>query len=263
MKFLYTYLIIVLLLVGCVQSTKRTPLDMLQEIDQVKLDEQERESKLSLRMASLKKNAFSIGAQAGLAYRTKLINKTLEANKSYLDTIFNFEPLMINTNIIPPVLIESRNTLQMYQDRKTIRVADQTYTILRQAFFSTTIPNWTYYLLMSYPEPDLNNNSLLPQNSDERELWKHRVEEGWHIGIKQADEILQTNLNRLKRDYQGMVRYRLLLAQNMVSAPEIAQRDLGVTGGGDTISINDKLFNIQSLPSLKADSTQWKTIITQ
>lgn len=263
MKSLYTYLIIGLLLVGCAKSTKRTPLDMLQDIDQIQLEEKAKESKLSLRMASLKKNAFTVGAQAGLAYRTKIINKTLEENKSYLDTIFNFEPLMIDANIIPPVLIESRNTLQMYQDRKTIRVADQTYTILRQAFFSTTIPNWTYYLLMSYPEPDLKNNSLLPQNSDERKLWKDHVKKGWHVGIKQADEILQTNLNRLKRDYQGMVRYRLLLAQNMVSAPEIARRDLGVTGGGDTISINDKLYNIQALPSLKADSTQWKTIITQ
>lgn len=263
MKLSCSLLLCFLLLMGCANQSKRTPLSMLQDIDRAEIEEKEKESQMTLRMVSLKKNAFSVGAQAGLAYRTKIINKTLEKNMRYLDTIFNFSPLMIEANIVPPVLIESRNTLKMYKDRKTIRVADQTYTILRQAYFTTSEPSWSHYLLMDYPEPNLKNNSLLPENADERTLWKSHVKKGWKIGIKQANEILQTNLNRLKRDYQGMIRYRLLLAQNMVSAPEVAQRDLGVTGGGDTISINDKLLNIQALPSLKADSAKWKTIVTQ
>ncbi len=62
------------------------------------------------------------------------------------------------------------------------------------------------------------------------------VEMGWFEGIDQADQIYTENLARLKRDYQGMIRYRMLLAQNMVSAPQVAHRELGVTGGGEELS---------------------------
>ena len=60
-----------------------------------------------------------------------------------------------------------------------------------------------------------------------------------------------------------MIRYRKLLAQNMVSAPLIAEKDLGVTGGGDQLSVNDRILTIKALPSLKANTEHWSPTITQ
>ena len=58
-----------------------------------------------------------------------------------------------------------------------------------------------------------------------------------------------------------MIRYRKLLAQNMVSPPLVAEKEMGVTGGGDQISVNDRVLTIKALPSLKADSEQWTPIV--
>ncbi|NBO09113.1 MAG: type IV secretion system protein DotC, partial [Actinobacteria bacterium] len=61
--------------------------------------------------------------------------------------------------------------------------------------------------------------TLLPKDRDERAAWVKYTREGWRKGIEQANQIYVENLNRLKRDFQGMIRYRTLLAKHMVSSP--------------------------------------------
>ena len=79
--------------------------------------------------------------------------------------------------------------------------------------------------------------------------------------MQQAELIYKENLGRLKRDYEGMIRYRTLLAQNMVSPPFVGQLDMGVTGGGSDLTVNDRILRITALPALQADSRNWKTEI--
>jgi len=93
-------------------------------------------------------------------------------------------------------------------------------------------------------------------------IWKKYVDEGWKCGIQQADTIFRENVGRLKRDYEGMVRYRTLLAQYMVSPPFVAQLDMGVTGGGSDLTVNDRVLRITAFPALQSDSHIWKTEIT-
>ena len=73
-------------------------------------------------------------------------------------------------------------------------------------------------------------------------------------------QIFTDNLARLKRDYAGMVLYKKLLAQHMVSAPFVARTELGVTGGGSDMRINDQVLRITALPSLQSNSRKWKAI---
>ena len=81
---------------------------------------------------------------------------------------------------------------------------------------------------MSYKKPSLPNKSLLPTNRAEAYAWDEYLQDGWKQGLRQANDIFSANLNRLKRDFTGMVLYRKLLAQDMISSPTVAKADLGV-----------------------------------
>ncbi|MCW5589619.1 MAG: type IV secretory system conjugative DNA transfer family protein [Legionellales bacterium] len=82
-------------------------------------------------------------------------------------------------------------------------------------------------------------------------------------GIKQANMIYNDNLNRLQRDYRGMVLYRKLLAENMVSLPYVAQTDLGITNENGEMRVNDQVLRITALPNLQSNSQTWNPVIVK
>ena len=242
------------------------PLDHLSSIENLTQDVSipDEEEGQALRSQMLRDTALSLGARGGLAARTEQINEALDEEAEYLNTVFNFQGLMLPNNILPPVLVEGRDSLNL-DGPYVIRIADRNYRIVKQAKFVTAVPRWEDYLMIPVHQPEPPDKKLLPDpdNEDEIELWKEYSRQGWEQGIAQADEIYNENLGRLKRDYTGMIRYRKLLAQNMVSAPLVAEKDLGVTGGGDQLYVNDRILTIKALPSLKANTEQWSPTITQ
>lgn len=214
-----------------------------------------------VRMDAVRDTAMSLGARTALAWRGEQINKMLMAQHEHLNAVFNFNGLVLSNDILPPVLLESRNAMTI-DNPQNIRVADRTYQIIKQAHFISTPPTWRDYLLMDTKRPEKPDATLLPSTNEEVVAWREGIIKGWQEGLKQAEIIYQENLGRLKRDYQGMVRYRMLLAQNMVSSPQVVHRDLGVTGGGESLAVNDRILTIKALPSLKANSETWKPSIS-
>ncbi|PCH57857.1 MAG: type IV secretion system protein DotC [Legionellales bacterium] len=214
----------------------------------------------NIRINALRDTALSVGARGGLAWRAKQINSILSRQEHLLYRIFNFHCLLLDDNILPPVLVSGKNILQLHGDG-IIRIADQSYRIIQQAKFVTNPPTWRKYLWMHFSQPETPNRTLLPQNKIERAIWQKHVAVGWLSGIKQADTIFTSNLGRLKRDYQGIIRYHNLLAQHIVSKPFVAKASFGITGNGKEISINDQLLRITDFPSLQTDSSKWQTEI--
>lgn len=213
----------------------------------------------ALRAQALRETALSLGARGGLAERALTINATFNNYEPILDRVFRFYGIMLDDNVLPPVLSEARNTLNL-TGTDSIRIADRNYKILSQARFVTAPPTWRDYLWMIYDTPELPDRSLLPRNKPERIMWEQDIEEGWRAGLQQAELIFIENINRLVRDYNGMILYRKLLAQNMVSLPFVASMDMGVTGGGDDMTINDRLLRITAFPELQANtSDNWRT----
>ncbi len=215
-----------------------------------------------IRIKALEDTAMSLGAQGGLAVTSKELNTHLEADKWSLETIFNFNGMLLSHGVLPPVLVESNDSLNL-ADPSTIRVADKTYKIVAQARFATTPPNWRDYLWMSFNKPELPDKVLLPRTAEERKIWVKSIRMGWDKGIEQAYSIFQQNLARLKRDYQGMILYRKLLQEKMVSPPYVSKTELGVTGNGTDMRINDQVLRITELPKLQTDSHTWKAIVVQ
>lgn len=215
-----------------------------------------------LRVKALQDTAMSLGAQGGLAFASNHVNTYLERDKIKLDTIFNFNGMMLSHGVLPPVLAQGDNSLNL-DDPDTIRIADKTYKIVQQARFATTPPNWREYLWQAYDKPELPNKILLPRNSQEQEIWAKAIKTGWEKGTQQAYNIFQQNLARLKRDYQGMILYRKLLQQHMISAPYVSKTELGVTGNGDDMRVNDQVLRITEHPQLLTDSSDWRAIVVK
>lgn len=213
-----------------------------------------------MRETALRDISLSIGAQAGLAWRANTIDKELTQQARKLDTVYDFKSLLLEHDILPPVLLEGRNTLNL-ADTQTIRVTDRIYKLVKQARFVTTAPNWRQYLWMDYKKPEFPDQSLLPRTRLERKIWCRYVAQGWKNGLEQADNILEESIARIKEDFSGMVLYRKLLAMNMVSAPFVSHTDLGITGDESEMHIDDRVLRITALPILNINSKEWRAAV--
>lgn len=215
-----------------------------------------------IREMALKEVALSLGAQSGLAWRAKLIDNEITKQARNLDAIYDFNALLLEHNVLPPVLLEGQNTLNM-ANAQTIRISDRSYKVAKQAHFVTTSPNWRQYIWMDFKNPEYPNATLLPKTKAEREIWMRFVRQGWDNGIEQANTIFEESIARLKEDFSGMILYRKLLAMNMVSPPYVSNTDLGVTGDADEIHIDDRVLRITALPGLNVHSKEWRAAVAE
>ena len=189
---------------------------------------------LDIRKDALIEAAVSYGARAGLAARTYEIGRETEGRARYLDKVFNFSELLIPAPsgllIEPPIVNESINAMLIEGDGQQAAVSDRIYNIINNARIVSTPRNWRTYLEREWggiePPPDV----LLPEVNDdeERAIWIEHVEIGWDQGMRQANEIFEADLNLLTADFEGMIRYRKLLTQGMISPPYALQVDRGV-----------------------------------
>lgn len=216
----------------------------------------------SMRIHLLEDTAMTLSAQGGLAWASRELNRRMTCDGKYLDSIFNFNAMMLTHGVLPPVLEEGNFTLNL-ADPDTIRVADRTYKIVQQARFATTPPNWRDYLMLNYTAPPVPHRTLLPRTIQEQKAWQRIVCIGWKRGIQQGYNIFQQNLARLKRDYHGMIIYRKLLQEKMISQPFVARTELGVTGDGNDMRINDQVLRIVEHPQLRTNSKDWHAIVVK
>ncbi len=215
-----------------------------------------------IREMAVRETALSLGAQSGLSWRAKQIDEQLIKQTQSLDAIYDFNSLTLEHNILPPVLLEGRNTLNL-ADTQNIRISDRTYKVSKQARFITTPPNWRQYLWMDYKKPDYPSTTLLPNTKEERAIWCFYTAKGWNNGVDQANTILEESIARIKEDFSGMILYRKLLAMNMVSPPFVSHTDLGVTGDGGEIHIDDRVLRITALPALNINSSEWRAAVAK
>lgn len=216
----------------------------------------------NIRAEAIREAALSYGARGGLAWRTFHIRKEMNETADYLDKIFDFRQLLIPAPsgllIEPPVISEAQNALLISAGGREAAVADTMYDIIANAKIVSAPRTWRIYLERDWgkvtPPPDI----LRPKDAAERQQWIEWVREGWDVGSEQADAIFQDDLNELVADYQGMVRYRMLLTQGMVSPPYALQVDRGVTGGGNIMRVGDRAVRITGMPELITETELWQ-----
>jgi defect-in-organelle-trafficking protein DotC len=217
---------------------------------------------IDIRRDAMKESALSYGARGGLSWRTYQIRQEMETRARYLDKVFDFRQLLIPAPsgllIEPPIISEAQDAMIIESGGQQAAVADRIYNIGRNARIVSTARTWRAYLERQWgdvaPPPEI----LLPSTDEEIKIWHSYLDKGWQAGVDQADEIFQADLNKLSSDYQGMVRYRTLLAQGMVSPPLALQIDRGVTGDGNEMRVGDRAVSISGPSKLKTGTQEWQ-----
>jgi len=218
---------------------------------------------LQIRNDALREAALSYGARGGLAYRTFEIQRRLAEYDASLTKTFAFSRLLIAAPsgllIEPPIVSEAQRAVIVNGGGQEAAVADRVYRINRAARIVTAPRNWRLYMERDWGKVDPPPGLLLPKDAEERKAWRDSVAEGWAAGIQQAEETFEADLDRMTNDFVGMVRYRELLAQGMISPPYALHQDRGVTGGGSEMRVGDRGITITGPSVLIPRSNKWTT----
>lgn len=207
------------------------------------------EQAASIRNKGVLSAAFTYGAQSGLAWQASNINKLCNQHAKELSRVYNFNSLLMENSLLPPVLAEVKNSLRV--SNNTMRLADKTVEILSPARFVSTPPSWRDYIHMNYKYPDKPNTTILPRSEIERQMWDEEIQKGWNAGVAQANNILLQSLGKLNRDFAGMALYHALYSQKMISSPTTAKAKMGITGNKQRMRINDQIIRITSHANLQ------------
>lgn len=216
----------------------------------------------SFRLDALREAAVGVGARGGLVNQTKVVNRALDRIARNLDAIYDFTPLMIKGRVIPPVLTITKDVYTQ-GDATNLRLAGRSYKIEAQPRFSSRPPQWREYIYIDYGEAKLPSATLLPRSPEEQEVWRKAVNEGWQQGVEQANLIFNTNVNRLNRDYVGMVRYHVLAMKRMVTLPVVAEQNMPLNTSGNSMSVDETLLRITALPEFNADMRDWSPLMNE
>lgn len=203
----------------------------------------------------------TVGFQGGKAQRAWELRQILTERDSTLNAMYDFRPLISKQGYLPPVIATSADLAHVTPDQ--IRTAYRTYNILVPARFVSNPPGWRTWLLpgLANKRIDAPDSSVRPKNSKERDVWEAAVRKGWEDGRQSADRTLESNFNRLTRDYAGMLRYSTLLQQGIILAPDVKETQQSVTGTRDELMIGDKVKRIQDPAGFVVDKNKWKPVI--
>ncbi len=216
---------------------------------------------LQIRNDALREAALSYGARGGLASRTFEIQRRLAEHDSSLSKTFNFSRLLVAAPsgliIEPPIVSEAQRAVIVNGGGQEAAVADRVYRINQAARIVTAARDWRLYLERDWGVVDPPPGLLLPRTDEEQLQWKKWVKEGWDAGVQQAEETFEADLDRLSNDFTGMVRYRELLAQGMISPPYATHQDYGVTGNGSEMRVGDRGLMITGPSTFIQRSDRW------
>ena len=223
-----------------------------------------KEIALDMRKDAQREAALSYGARGGLAKRSYQIAEKMRGFDGIFDQVFNFRQLLVKAPsgllIEPPIVNETLDSVVITEGGDEAAVTDQLLKINRQAKIVTAPREWRQYVVTNYasditPPPRV----LWPKNAAEQAEWNEWVRQGWEQGYQQGDEIFERSLNQLVADYNGMVRYRLLLSQGKISPPFAMQEDRGVTSAKNRseMRVGDRALRITGPSQFLTGAEEW------
>ena len=224
-----------------------------------------KEIALDMRKDAQREAALSYGARGGLAKRSYQIMQHLRGFEPIFDRVFSFRQLLVKASsgmlIEPPIVKETLDSMVIAEGGDEAAVTDQFLKISKQAKIVSAPREWRQYLWMTYaaeitPPPRV----LWPKDATEQAQWNEWVRQGWEEGYHQGDDIFERNLNQLVSDYNGMVRYRMMLAEGKVSQPFALQEDRGITSARNRseMRVGDRALRITGPSQFLTGTEEWK-----
>lgn len=235
------------------------PQDATTPSENLKLQRNEAEN---ARAQALLDTALGVGVKAGVAWQLENIDKAVRRREREFDTVYDFGHLMIQDRVVPPVITEARDLYNQDGDY-ALRLSGAYYKIEYQARFSSVAPSWREYL--TFPKPNLDRASLLavllPRDQEEARIWEMAVADGWSQGVTQANLMLQYGLDKMNRDYTGMLRFHSFVMQGKLTMPAIASEFIAVSHNGHTLVVDETLLRITTLPEFNGSVAGWGGLI--
>jgi defect-in-organelle-trafficking protein DotC len=215
-----------------------------------------------IRRRALLEAAQGYGSQMGYARRGWEVEKLLEKRSGQLSQVFDFSRVVSEAPakagyIVPPIVSRSFNAFDSDADGREAAVADEYLTIVAPGKIRPVQPTWRDYLLFAPKSPEEPARSLYPRSAAEKDLFEDSFREGWIAGVGLADAEMESRLDRLRRDYEGMLQYRRLVSMGMMDRMVLQDADFGVTGGGNEMRIGSRTVSIVSDAEFDTNPKRW------
>lgn len=211
-----------------------------------------------MRFEALRSTGLEYGLQAGLSFQYEENIKKLDSISEQMTNIYPFQSLMMEGNVIPPIISE---VLGVYDQQSStmIRLADKERTIIAPPRFSHTAPSYRDYFMHDFTFTPSAFIGVVPKNTEEEQVWKTAVTEGYAAGRAQAIKIFSDDNARLDRDFNGMRLYHQLLNAGKVTRPYVVVAHSGVTGDKNTtMKEGESFLEISATPEFVMNSDEWK-----
>ena len=213
------------------------------------------------KIGAIRENGIRVGIQGGMLARGKILAEQASGFGGSLDRIFQFQPMLDRDGFLPPVVSEIRQKVETLHSAQRIEYAGVVYKIVQPARFVRVVPTWRDYLFTglvdSRMKVDPLPEAIRPKTDAEKAVWKSSVDKGWAQGIKQADEVFVENIQRLKSDYIGMIRYVYLRNEGMIRTPVLSKTPDGVSVTNDEISIGTGTKAVEVPARMEPDTAKW------
>lgn len=221
-----------------------------------------KQAESSARIESIKTIVREAATRNAMRARLKEISNIVQVNERKLDTVYNFQPYMINTVVVPPVIVEAHNISDV-QNSRSFSVLGTRYEIKENARFSHLPPNWRDFLTFNVESYEVGVDSLpselKPKTSQEKKAFDDAMNRGVEDGVREADAIFSHQLNRLNQSYIGMLKFHQFVLNGKITMPAIARTNIALAGNGNTMMLNQSNFQITQLPKFVDDTRNWKT----
>lgn len=201
-----------------------------------------------------------VGMYYGYQSELKEIDKDLQELAESLDKAFNFRNLIIEDNLLPPVIVKGYNFYK--QDNGVTTESSEIYRIRKKARYSYNSPTWRDYLLLSsgkISKPILSPG-IKPKTQEAKDAWRAAVEDGYEKGIEHAREVFQYKMSELKEDFQGMVLAHHLYQLGMLDVSKLVKLAKGTVVSDDGININEVITQLEGNDKFKP-LENWKPMI--
>lgn len=231
----------------------------------VELDPEDMPTAFSgMREEAIYEAAYTVALQASVKQRYTEINNVLESLDKELDKAFNFTPLMMYGNrVMPPIVTQAGSSFDLREPKLAV-TSDKTFRIFKDARIVTLAPSWRDYMYKEFGAIENINRLLSPKDNAEQQLWQKAVLTGWAEGQSQAHKIFKINLNRLVRDYNGVIQYLLLADQGIMSMPQLAtgKHSVKESEEGQALDINQTVYRLTEDAAFQ-DVKKWKIAASQ
>jgi defect-in-organelle-trafficking protein DotC len=218
----------------------------------------DKESVAEIKRAALTEIATAMGASAGAAHRMRELKNMINEYASELDVLFSFKDMKLTDGVLLPVITQGLSNYKKSSDDE-VRLSDKRFKVDAPAKFVSVYPTWRSYLFFNLPTFEAPPPSMLPKNDAEKAIWDEAVQVGWKRGVEQANKIFETSYSRMEKDFMGMDLAKILLETKVLTPTIVAKQNLGITGGGKEMNINDQIFRITDHSGLNPNSKSWTT----